>query len=57
MRKIYDYIKNNLPKTIKETYPELKPVVSPCVKEGFTTFYYWDTYFANLAFLALGDLA
>lgn len=57
MREVFNYIKDNLPKTIKDTYPELKPVVSPCIKEGFTAFYYWDTYFANLALLALGNSA
>ena len=52
---VYAYIKENMPKTVKESYRELKPVVSPCIKEGFTTFFYWDTYFADLALLALGD--
>lgn len=55
MTKVYDYIKNNLHKTVKATHPELKPVVTPCIDAVFTTFYYWDTYFAGLAFLAVGD--
>ena len=52
---VCQYIAENMHKTIKRNYPELKPVVSPCINKLFTTFYYWDTYFANLAFLELGD--
>ena len=54
--KVYDYILNNFHKTVKSGGSELKPLVSPCVSEAFTFFFYWDTYFANLALFEIGDV-
>lgn len=52
---VYEYIAKNFHKTIKSGGTELKPLVSPCVSEAFTFFFYWDTYFANLALFEIGD--
>ncbi|MCQ2429250.1 MAG: alpha,alpha-trehalase [Clostridia bacterium] len=56
------YILNNWDETIRdpaETLPHgiiklPKPFTVPCMKEVFTDFYYWDTYFTNLGLFASG---
>ena len=53
---VFKYIAENFHKTVKSGGKELKPLVSPCVSEAFTFFFYWDTYFANLALFELGDI-
>ena len=61
---ILDHIRENLNKTIrinKEDEGELiglpYPYNVPCVEEGFTCMYYWDTYFTNLGLIAEGSTA
>ena len=52
---VLEYIVDNMRKTIKLGPDGLKPIVSPCMDSGFLYFFYWDTYFANLALFATGD--
>lgn len=49
--KIFAWINHNIQKTIKPGVAGLKPITSPCIDAGFLCFFYWDTYFANLALL------
>ena len=60
---INEYIKNNLPKTIREckedNYPFFalpKPYNVPCASGMFQEMYYWDTYFTNRGLIIDGDL-
>lgn len=55
---VLDFIKNNINKTVRAactgegtllTTPY--PYITPCVSDNFQEMYYWDTYFANKAFL------
>lgn len=55
--RIQDYIREQLPKTVHlpdagNDLPE--PYSTPCVKEDFLFFFYWDTYFTNLGFYHIG---
>lgn len=60
---ILSHIRENLTKTIrvnKEDEGEFiglpYPYTVPCVEEGFTCMYYWDTYFTNLGLIASGNV-
>ena len=55
--RIQDYIREQLPKTVHlpdagNDLPE--PYSTPCVKEDFLFFFYWDTSFTNLGFYHIG---
>ncbi len=57
--RIHEYIREQLPKTIHKPNKENnlpKPYTTPCVKEDFMFFFYWDTYFTNLGFFRTGKL-
>lgn len=49
---VTEFIKKNIPQCIKRTKGISAPYTVPCVGEGFIHFYYWDTYFTNIAMLA-----
>ena len=60
---INKYIKDNLPKTIREckedNYPFFtlpKPYNVPCASGMFQEMYYWDTYFTNRGLILDGDV-
>lgn len=53
--KVYSYIQSNFSRTVQSGGKEMKPLISPCANKDFTCFFYWDTYFANLALFELGD--
>ncbi len=53
---VFKYIKNNFHRTFQDGGNELKPMMSPCADAGFTSFFYWDTYFANLALIETDNL-
>lgn len=52
--KVFEYIKNNIGRSIREQ-KALKPVITPCIDSAFLCFFYWDTYFANLALAEIGN--
>lgn len=65
MKSVSEYIKENIDKTIienKENDGSLlglpKPYTVPCAEENgrFRELYYWDTYFTNIALIALGKI-
>ena len=49
------YIEENLHRTIKPGKNGLKPFTVPSWDAYFSDFYYWDTYFTDLALLACGE--
>ncbi|MBQ8658225.1 MAG: hypothetical protein IJ506_03740 [Clostridia bacterium] len=59
---VTEYIKQNWIKTIWDNKTEregemvrlAKPYTVPCIRDTFTHFYYWDTYFTNLGLLLDG---
>lgn len=55
---VLTFIKNNIGKTVKAPQKANGtmldtpyPFITPCLNEDFQEMYYWDTYFANKAFL------
>ena len=59
---INEYIKNNLPKTLRECKEDdhpffalPKPYNVPCASGMFQEMYYWDTYFTNRGLILDGD--
>ena len=64
MRMINEYIKENLPKTLRvckeDDYPFFalpRPYNVPCASGMFQEMYYWDTYFANRGLILDSDIA
>ncbi len=62
-KRILEKIRNSLNETIRlrqedsETHIGLPyPYFVPCVRSHFQELYYWDSYFASLGFLKLGNL-
>ena len=60
---INEYIKENMPKTVREcetdSYPFFalpKPYNVPCASGMFQEMYYWDTYFTNRGLLIDGEV-
>lgn len=61
-QKVIDHILQNWHTTIRDPKEVLphgiivlpKPFTVPCAKDGFTDFYYWDTYFTNLGLMRSG---
>ncbi len=52
------YIAQHLPHTVRAPHGVLpKPFTVPCESGGFNNFYYWDTYFTNLALYSTGNAA
>lgn len=56
MNPVNDYIKKNWKNTVRTGKEGIGkklpyPVTVPCMKEGFTCFFYWDTYFTNLGLM------
>lgn len=59
---VFNYIMSNWRNTIRDPGEVLphgiirlpKPFTVPCIKEVFTDFYYWDTYFTNLGLMCSG---
>ncbi len=53
--RITAYIKEHLPRTVRAPKGDLPfPFTVPCEEGGFNNFYYWDTYFTNLALYRVG---
>ena len=48
---VFTYINNNIKRSIKPGPDGLNPIISPCINTAFLYFFYWDTYFANVALL------
>lgn len=61
-KQVIEHIRNNWHTTIRNPDEVLphgivslpKPFTVPCAKDGFTDFYYWDTYFTNLGLMRSG---
>ncbi len=54
-QRVTAYIKERLPRTVREAKGDLPyPFTVPCEDGGFNNFYYWDTYFTNLALYRVG---
>lgn len=60
---VREYIRNNWKNSVKKPDTPHKGIVKmpteytvPCMREGFTDFYYWDTYFTNVGLLLDGDV-
>ena len=55
--KLEDFIKKNIPETIRKPQENIKifhrPYTVPCAGKGFRNFFYWDTYFSNWGLLGL----
>lgn len=63
MSKVTEYIKNNWDNSVHQPTEQSRGIVKmpkpysvPCanIKDVFSDFYYWDTYFANLGFILDG---
>ena len=52
---VFNYINNNIQRSIKPGPDGLKPIISPCINSTFLWFFYWDTYFADFALLETGN--
>ena len=64
MHAVYDYIMQNLPKTVREHKESEDTLIGlphpdtvPCIGDTFQELYYWDTYFINVGLLAVGQTA
>lgn len=54
-QRVTAYIKAHLPQTVRPAHGDLPyPFTVPCEDGGFNNFYYWDTYFTNLALYRVG---
>ncbi|MBQ1943057.1 MAG: tRNA (guanosine(46)-N7)-methyltransferase TrmB [Clostridia bacterium] len=53
---VEEYIKSHIMNTVRPPHGFLaKPFTVPCENGGFNNFYYWDTYFTNLALYFTGN--
>lgn len=62
IKSVSEFIKENFDETVRTNQTDNgsliglpKPYTVPCASGSFQELYYWDTYFANLGLLALGN--